>query len=56
MTRSPFPEQTVGRHTVAFFVFSDLVPAIYPLFTIADLKLAMKVKIGLGFVLSLGIV
>ncbi|KAL4793720.1 hypothetical protein BDV19DRAFT_390925 [Aspergillus venezuelensis] len=35
---------------------SDLVLAIYPLFTIWGLQMALKVKIGLGCVLSLGII
>ncbi|KAL4803362.1 hypothetical protein BDV18DRAFT_166383 [Aspergillus unguis] len=36
--------------------FSDLVLAVYPLFTIWGLQMALKVKIGLGCVLSLGII
>jgi hypothetical protein len=40
---------------VAASAFSDLVLAIYPLLTIKDLQMATKVKFGLGFVLSLGI-
>ncbi|KAL4898868.1 hypothetical protein BDW74DRAFT_189871 [Aspergillus multicolor] len=36
--------------------FTDLILAVYPLFTIKDLQMALKVKIGLGFVLSLGLV
>ena len=39
----------------AFSAFTDLILAIYPLFTIKDLQMAMKVKVGLGVVLSLGI-
>ncbi|KKK21023.1 hypothetical protein ARAM_005100 [Aspergillus rambellii] len=35
--------------------FTDLVLAVYPLFTISRLQMATKVKVGLGFVLSLGI-
>lgn len=44
------------KKDVAFSAFSDLALAIYPLFTIAGLQMALKVKLGLGFVLSLGIV
>ncbi|PTU19741.1 hypothetical protein P175DRAFT_0547648 [Aspergillus ochraceoroseus IBT 24754] len=36
--------------------FTDLVLAVYPLFTISRLQMATKVKVGLGFVLSLGII
>ncbi|KAL2869509.1 uncharacterized protein BJX67DRAFT_379060 [Aspergillus lucknowensis] len=36
--------------------FSDFVLAVYPLFTIQKLQMALKVKFGLGFVLSLGII
>ncbi|KAL4863797.1 hypothetical protein BDV12DRAFT_206165 [Aspergillus spectabilis] len=36
--------------------FSDLVLAVYPLFFIWNLQMALKVKVGLGFVLSLGII
>ncbi|KAL4783830.1 hypothetical protein BJX76DRAFT_243187 [Aspergillus varians] len=36
--------------------FSDLAFAVYPLFTIWGLQMALRVKIGLGFVLSLGVV
>ncbi|KAF5858015.1 hypothetical protein ETB97_004946 [Aspergillus alliaceus] len=36
--------------------FSDLALAIYPITTIAGLQMARKVKIGLGCVLSLGII
>ncbi|KAL4740267.1 hypothetical protein BDV11DRAFT_169310 [Aspergillus similis] len=35
---------------------TDLILAIYPLFTIKDLQMPIKVKFGLGFVLSLGLV
>ncbi|KAL4861221.1 hypothetical protein BDV12DRAFT_208257 [Aspergillus spectabilis] len=35
---------------------SDLVLAVYPLFTIKNLQMATKVKVGLGIVLSLGII
>ncbi|KAJ0421428.1 hypothetical protein BJY00DRAFT_323220 [Aspergillus carlsbadensis] len=35
---------------------SDLVLAVYPLFTIKNLQMPLKVKFGLGFVLSLGII
>ncbi|BCS21573.1 uncharacterized protein APUU_22005S [Aspergillus puulaauensis] len=35
---------------------TDLILAIYPLFTIRRLQMAIKVKVGLGIVLSLGIV
>ncbi|KAL5342742.1 hypothetical protein BJX70DRAFT_385938 [Aspergillus crustosus] len=35
---------------------SDLALAVYPLFTIKKLQMALKVKVGLGFVLSLGII
>ncbi|KAL5340223.1 hypothetical protein BJX70DRAFT_361843 [Aspergillus crustosus] len=35
---------------------SDLVLAVYPLFFIWNLQMATKVKVGLGFVLSLGII
>ncbi|KAL4939183.1 hypothetical protein BDV06DRAFT_231231 [Aspergillus oleicola] len=35
---------------------SDLILAVYPLFTIWGLQMALKVKIGLGCVLSLGII
>ncbi|CEL11493.1 hypothetical protein ASPCAL14595 [Aspergillus calidoustus] len=35
---------------------SDLILAIYPLFTIKNLQMPPKVKFGLGFVLSLGII
>ncbi|KAL3474081.1 hypothetical protein BJX99DRAFT_186751 [Aspergillus californicus] len=35
---------------------SDLVLAVYPLFTIWKLQMPLKVKIGLGCVLSLGII
>ncbi|KAL4916733.1 hypothetical protein BDW62DRAFT_218556 [Aspergillus aurantiobrunneus] len=35
---------------------SDLVLAVYPLFTIWGLQMALKVKIGLGCVLSLGVI
>lgn len=35
---------------------TDLILAIYPLFTIRRLQMAIKVKVGLGVVLSLGIV
>jgi hypothetical protein len=40
---------------VAASAFSDFVLAVYPLFTIKNLQMATKVKFGLGFVLSLGI-
>ncbi|KAL4964303.1 uncharacterized protein BDV14DRAFT_78356 [Aspergillus stella-maris] len=40
----------------SFSAFTDLILAIYPLFTIKDLQMAMKVKVGLGVVLSLGII
>ncbi|KAL4791456.1 hypothetical protein BDV19DRAFT_381554 [Aspergillus venezuelensis] len=40
----------------SFSAFTDLTLAIYPLFTIKDLQMAMKVKVGLGVVLSLGII
>ncbi|KAL4802505.1 hypothetical protein BDV18DRAFT_163907 [Aspergillus unguis] len=36
--------------------FTDLLLAVYPLFTIKDLQMATKVKVGLGCVLSLGVV
>ncbi|KAL4914323.1 hypothetical protein BDW62DRAFT_213546 [Aspergillus aurantiobrunneus] len=36
--------------------FTDLILAIYPLFTIQQLQMATRVKLGLGFVLSLGII
>ncbi|KAL3476017.1 hypothetical protein BJX99DRAFT_270827 [Aspergillus californicus] len=35
---------------------SDLLLAIYPLFTIQKLQMATNVKFGLGFVLSLGVI
>ncbi|KAL2807768.1 hypothetical protein BJX63DRAFT_436757 [Aspergillus granulosus] len=35
---------------------SDLVLAVYPLFTIWNLQMVLKVKIGLGVVLSLGVI
>ncbi|KAI9367440.1 hypothetical protein BJX61DRAFT_551444 [Aspergillus egyptiacus] len=35
---------------------TDFLLAIYPLFTIKNLQMALKVKIGLGCVLSLGII
>ncbi|KAL2785813.1 hypothetical protein BJX66DRAFT_347236 [Aspergillus keveii] len=35
---------------------SDLILAVYPLFTIKNLQMPLKVKVGLGFVLSLGII
>ncbi|RDW64448.1 uncharacterized protein DSM5745_09859 [Aspergillus mulundensis] len=41
---------------VAASAFTDLILAVYPLFTIKDLQMATKVKVGLGFVLSLGLV
>ncbi|KAF7595528.1 hypothetical protein BBP40_005563 [Aspergillus hancockii] len=49
------------QRNYAFFqgsssAFSDLVLAIYPLTTIAGLQMARKVKVGLGCVLSLGII
>ncbi|KAL4933236.1 uncharacterized protein BDV17DRAFT_286914 [Aspergillus undulatus] len=49
------------QRNYAFFqgsssALSDLVLAIYPLFTIWRLQMALKVKIGLGCVLSLGII
>ena len=50
------PNQLFTNEGVAFSAFSDLALAIYPLFTIAGLQMAFKVKLGLGFVLSLGIV
>ncbi|KAL4950167.1 hypothetical protein BDW69DRAFT_172737 [Aspergillus filifer] len=40
----------------SFSALTDLVLAIYPLFTIKDLQMAMKAKVGLGVVLSLGII
>ncbi|EAW17410.1 uncharacterized protein NFIA_073250 [Aspergillus fischeri NRRL 181] len=50
-----------AQRDYAFFqgsasAFSDLVLAVYPLLTIKDLQMATKVKFGLGFVLSLGII
>ncbi|KAF7131129.1 hypothetical protein CNMCM5793_004116 [Aspergillus hiratsukae] len=50
-----------AQRDYAFFqgsasAFSDFVLAIYPLFTIKNLQMATKVKFGLGFVLSLGII
>jgi hypothetical protein len=35
--------------------FSDLVLAVYPLFTIYHLQMTRRLKIGLGILLSLGI-
>ncbi|KAL4997417.1 hypothetical protein BDV10DRAFT_186212 [Aspergillus recurvatus] len=35
---------------------TDLILAVYPLFTIKELQMPTKVKLGLGFVLSLGLV
>jgi hypothetical protein len=35
--------------------FSDLVLAVYPLFTIYHLQMPLRLKIGLGILLSLGI-
>jgi hypothetical protein len=40
---------------IAASALSDLILAIYPLFTIKNLQMPPKVKFGLGFVLSLGI-
>ncbi|KAL4881786.1 hypothetical protein BJY04DRAFT_227572 [Aspergillus karnatakaensis] len=40
----------------SFSALSDFLLAIYPLFTIKNLQMATKVKVGLGFVLSLGII
>ncbi|KAL4777259.1 hypothetical protein BDW60DRAFT_520 [Aspergillus nidulans var. acristatus] len=40
----------------SFSAFSDLVLAVYPLTTIYGLQMALKVKIGLGCVLSLGVI
>ncbi|THC91404.1 hypothetical protein EYZ11_009133 [Aspergillus tanneri] len=40
----------------SFSAVSDLVLAIYPLTTIYGLQMARKVKVGLGFLLSLGVV
>ncbi|GFF26282.1 hypothetical protein IFM51744_03768 [Aspergillus udagawae] len=50
-----------AQRDYAFFqgsasAFSDFVLAVYPLFTIKNLQMATKVKFGLGFVLSLGII
>ncbi|KAL2787403.1 hypothetical protein BJX66DRAFT_353367 [Aspergillus keveii] len=36
--------------------FSDLVLAVYPLFTIYHLQMPLRLKIGLGILLSLGII
>ncbi|KAL4936975.1 hypothetical protein BDV06DRAFT_232898 [Aspergillus oleicola] len=36
--------------------FTDFLLAMYPLFTIKNLQMATKVKVGLGVVLSLGII
>jgi hypothetical protein len=35
--------------------FSDLVLAAYPLFTIYHLQMALRLKVALGILLSLGI-
>ncbi|KAL4984997.1 hypothetical protein BDW68DRAFT_6654 [Aspergillus falconensis] len=40
----------------SFSALSDLVLAVYPLTTIYGLQMALKVKIGLGCVLSLGVI
>ncbi|RHZ50753.1 hypothetical protein CDV55_101866 [Aspergillus turcosus] len=50
-----------AQRNYAFFqgsasALSDFVLAVYPLFTIKNLQMATKVKFGLGFVLSLGII
>ncbi|KAL2863369.1 uncharacterized protein BJX67DRAFT_390636 [Aspergillus lucknowensis] len=36
--------------------FTDLLLAVYPLFTISGLQMALKIKIGLGVLLSMGII
>jgi hypothetical protein len=41
--------------TAASAAFSDLVLAVYPLFTIYHLQMPLRLKIGLGILLSLGI-
>lgn len=46
---------TIQLTVAAASALSDLLLAIYPLFTIGPLQMAIKVKIGLGFVLSLGV-
>ncbi|KAL2856460.1 hypothetical protein BJY01DRAFT_242797 [Aspergillus pseudoustus] len=51
----------VVQRDYAFFqgsisAFSDLVLAVYPLFTISRLQMALRLKIGLGILLSLGII
>ncbi|OJJ08288.1 hypothetical protein ASPVEDRAFT_155969 [Aspergillus versicolor CBS 583.65] len=54
-----WPEGSQEKY--AFFqssvsAFTDLILAIYPLFTIRRLQMAIKVKLGLAVVLSLGII
>ncbi|CBF84542.1 hypothetical protein AN8971.2 [Aspergillus nidulans FGSC A4] len=54
-----WPPDTQKKYSffqAAASALTDLILAIYPLFTIKDLQMPTKVKLGLGFVLSLGLV
>lgn len=49
-------QQDYGYFQGAFSSFSDLILALYPLTFIWNLQLKLKIKIGLGAVMSLGLI